>query len=199
MAHQGGAGGIKGVLRLVQKAENSICQSKTVALSEEQDNWHSGLVAFDDDLCDKDEDDAGFVPLTKEDVQRLGLDAPDGVLHKQLLWQLLTALVAIALAWLLRDAGAALAAAYGAGCSVVPAAFFVLAVQGHSGAGIGLLYFLVYEGVRLLLSLVMLVAGAYYFGSGADKAALLCMVLTYVVVLKLGWVQVVMSVLPRKL
>lgn len=148
------------------------------------------------------EGDAEAAPLSREDVQRLGLDVSDDLLYRQLRWQLLAGVAAVVFVWLLLgNRQTIFAAAYGVGCSFVPTAFsvFVVQLQGRSDRGGGLLHFFVYEAARLLLSLGMLVAGAYYFGSSADKAALLCMVLVYVVVLKLGWVQAVISVLSRRL
>lgn len=194
---------VEGVLDLVPNTENSIfekrklddCKAKPPG---EPRKCSSGYDGFDDEA----DDDVELVPLTREQVQQLGLNVPDAVMERQLFGQLAVAVAAALLVWLLvGDTWAVAAAVFGAGCSFVPAVFFVVAMRmsGSSLAGGGLLRFLVYEAGRLLLSLVMLVAGAYGFGSGADKTALLCMVLTYIAVLKLGWVQMLVSVLPRRL
>lgn len=189
---------------MVPDTEDSICTgcnaSGCRAESPPKGQCDSWLVYDGSD--DGDDSDAEPVALTREQVQQLGLNVPDGVMEKQLVGQLVVAVAAALLVWLLLgDARAVVAAVSGAGCSVVPAAFFVIAMRLHGAraSGSGLLRFLVYEAIRLLLSLVMLVAGAYGFGSDTDKTALLCMVLTYIAVLKLGWVQLLMSVLPRRL
>lgn len=179
----------KGVFRLVEQTESHSAFADETAHSQkshQDDVYHADDVGLDDEE---------FVRLSKEDVERLGLAEPDFVLLKQWRWQLLAALLSVLVVWLLaRDLTVTKVAVYGAACGLLPSGLFALAQQMHSklSEGLGLMYFFVCEAVKLLLSLGMLVVGAYYVSSlGVNKVALLCMVITYIVVLKFGWVQVV--------
>lgn len=169
----------------------------------EQTKSHSALVStiacsqksYQDDADDVGLGDDEFVQLSKKDVERLGLTEPDFVLLKQWWWQLLAALFSVVVVWFLtRDLTVATVAVYGSVCGLLPSGLFAVAQQLHSklNEGFGLVYFFVCEAVKLLLSLGMLVVGAYFASTlHVYKMALLCMVVTYIVVLKFGWVQVI--------
>jgi len=109
-----------------------------------------------------DEDEETPVPLTPAQAQALREKHPQISAWRVVAMQALVGVAVAALAWGLFGRDAGLSALYGAAVIVLPTALLARGVGRMAGAGLvaGAMGFLVWTGVKLLLSLAMLLAAA---------------------------------------
>jgi ATP synthase protein I len=109
-----------------------------------------------------DEDEEPPVPLTAAQAQALREKHPQVSAWRVVATQALVGVAVAALAWGLFGGDAGLSALYGAAVIVLPTALLARGVGRLAGSGLvaGAMGFLVWTGVKLLLSLAMLLAAA---------------------------------------
>jgi len=137
----------------------------------------------------RDEDDGDFRPLTAEEAREWRSRCPQLPVGRALAWEALVGVAVAVLAWLLtRRPIVGWSAAYGALAGVLPAA---LAAWGTARwarpgfpAGVALAGLLLWEGVKLVLTVGMLWVAPRFLGAPSWPALLIGLVLT----IKMYWV-----------
>lgn len=147
-------------------------------------------------------EEESYTVLTADEVEALGLNRPDTTLRSNVRTQMVIALVLALLCWIFTaNTQWVKASVYGACCSMIPSA--VVAVLMHLGRNMapsmGLMYVFMCEGAKVLLTLVMLGLGVHLLRSHADKYAIVSMLLSFMLVLKLSWLQVTLGGVFKKI
>ena len=137
-----------------------------------------------------DEDDGldHFRPLTSEEVQKLRLQQPLLSVWRVVLAQLIVGLVLSVITWLLTGrVSAAGSAAYGALAVVIPSALFARGLTSKTStinSGTAVFAFLLWEMVKIGLTIAMLYAAVWWVKDLSWPAMLVGLVLT----MKVYWV-----------
>ena len=129
-----------------------------------------------------------FRPLTAEEVQKLRLQQPLLSIWRVVLAQVVVGLVVSALTWLLTGrVSAAWSAAYGALSVVIPAALFARGITSKTSSinsGAAVFAFLLWEMVKIGLTVAMLYAATWLIKDLSWPAMLVGLVIT----MKVYWV-----------
>lgn len=137
----------------------------------------------------QDESDKGFRPLTPEEARRWRSQHPQLPVTRALMWQMLVGGVVAVLAWLFTQrAIVGWSAAYGALAGVLPAAVAAWGATRWARlgfpAGVALAGLLLWEGVKLVLTVGMLWMAPRFLGVPSWPALLVGLVLT----IKMYWI-----------
>lgn len=135
------------------------------------------------------DDEQAFRPMTAEEARQWRSLYPQVPLSRALLWEALTGLVVALAAWLLtQSAAVAWSAAYGAAAGVIPAAVAAVGTVRWARHGFppgaALAGLLLWEGVKLVLTMGLLMAAPKFLGVPSWPALLISLVLT----IKIYWV-----------
>jgi len=137
----------------------------------------------------QDESGKGFQPLTPEEARRWRSQHPQLPVTRALMWQMLVGGVVAVLAWLFTQrAIVGWSAAYGALAGVLPAAVAAWGATRWARpgfpAGVALAGLLLWEGVKLVLTVGMLWVAPRFLGVPSWPALLVGLVLT----IKMYWI-----------
>ena len=137
-------------------------------------------------------DDEAFTPLTAQQAREWRERHPQLPLSRALLMQALTGVAVVAVAWALAGPQAAWSAAYGALVGVLPAALAAKRMARWTAPGFppgaALAGFLLWEAVKVILAVGMLIAAPKILGAPNWPALLIGLVLT----IKVYWVGLVL-------
>lgn len=151
-----------------------------------------------DAVCANGAEEENFKPLTREEARQWRSSQPALSLRWLLMWQVLSALVlAVLAAWLTSDPVVVKSVLYGAGAVLLPSALMAwgvtssaMARQVSGEAKASLVNFFVWEGIKLMLVLILLGLAPVVM----DAVNWLALVAGLVVVLKVfGWVLYVQT------
>lgn len=136
-----------------------------------------------------------FTPLTADQAKALREASPPLSPWSVWRWQLLLGLVLVLGCWVFFDKLVAVSVAWGAAAVVLPGALFVRGVmraQARTQPGVAIINFFVWELVKIILSVAIMVA-AYKWVAGLNWLAMLAgLVLT----LKVYWLALLIK--PRR-
>ncbi len=151
-----------------------------------------------DAVCANGAEEENFKPLTREEARQWRSSQPALSLRWLLMWQVLSALVlAVLAAWLTSDPVVVKSVLYGAAAVLLPSALMAwgvtssaMARQVSGEAKASLVNFFVWEGIKLMLVLILLGLAPVVM----DAVNWLALVAGLVVVLKVfGWVLYVQT------
>jgi ATP synthase protein I len=151
-----------------------------------------------DAVCADGAEEENFKPLTREEARQWRSSQPALSLRWLLMWQVLSALVlAVLVAWLTSDPVVVKSVLYGAAAVVLPSALMAwgvtssaMARQVSGEARASLVNFFVWEGIKLVLVLVLMGLAPVVM----DAVNWLALVAGLVLVLKVfGWVLYVQT------
>jgi ATP synthase protein I len=130
---------------------------------------------------------AEFKPLSAEEARLWREQHPVLSPWRIVAWQAVAGIVVAGLVWLVSGRPAAVSALYGALAVVVPASVMARALSRRSGvAGVALAGFFVWELVKIVLTVAMLVAAPKL----VPQLSWLAMLTGFVVAMKVYWVAV---------
>ncbi|WP_297835347.1 ATP synthase subunit I [Thermomonas sp.] len=139
--------------------------------------------------CPEEDGDEVFRPLTAEEARQWRERQPQLPVTRALVWEGLTGLLVAVLAWLFtRRADVAWSAAYGSLAGALPAALAALGTARWARPGFppaaALAGLLLWEGVKLVLTMGLLMAAPRFLGVPSWPALLIGLALT----IKMYWV-----------